>query len=343
MKLQYILPVILLLSYSVLQGADDQTIVVHGEYPAISELNEGRFVEERASESEPLISYDNGTDYKEKAFIAAIHFLSANIYGYTFFYQPSSKLMQQEEVFELELKGNIQNEQVFTIGEGVYNNLYRVKVEFRITPSVEKWLGAFHSNNLRLIDADGTSEFYTGFSGRSDAYRDALKNLVTRYELIDTVVNDAVGEFTNPAFADLYDKLVKDGEISLEEALKVGVSIEELDIVDLEIAMEDDLARSVSRVFENLLAGSQNHLSAFQNAIETGTADGWQQVGAADGSCCVCPQCGNTCQANNQAGSGGNQNGNGAGQSSSDGNKNSNGTGQGANGPSQGTNDGQGS
>ena len=86
--------------------------------------------------------------------------------------------MQQEEVFELELKGNIQNEQVITIGEGVYNNLYRVKIEFRITPSVEKWLGAFHSNNLRLIDADGTSEFYTGFSGRSDAYRDALKNLV---------------------------------------------------------------------------------------------------------------------------------------------------------------------
>jgi hypothetical protein len=178
MKIHYILPIIIFFSFSALQGASDQTIVVHGEYPAVSELGEGRFVEEKTSEQEPLISYESGVDYKEKAFIAAIHHLSANIYGYTFFYQPSSQLMKQEEVFEVELKGKIQDEQVYTIGETVYNNMYRVKIEFRVTPSVEKWLGAFHSNNLRLTDAEGTSEFYTGFSGRSDAYLDALKNLV---------------------------------------------------------------------------------------------------------------------------------------------------------------------
>jgi len=185
-------------------------------------------------------------------------------------------------------------------------------------------------------------EIFANISDSEQRHMDALENLVTRYELTDPVV-DGIGEFTNPDFADLYDELVKAGEVSLEEALKVGVSIEELDIVDLEIAMEDTSARSVSRVFENLLAGSQNHLSAFQNAIETGTTDGWQQVGSANGSCCVCPQCGNMCQVNNQTGNGGNQTDDGTGQGSGDGNQNSNGTDQGGNGPSQGTNDGQGS
>jgi hypothetical protein len=179
MKISYILAAIVFISSSACLGANDRTIVVHGEYPVLSEVGEGRFEESRESDAVPLIAYDRGRDYKEKAFIAAIHFLSANVYGYTFFYQPSSMLMKQEEVFELELKGTIPEDKVQRIGEGVYNNLYRVKIEFRVTPSVEKWLSAFHTNNLRLTDAEGTSEFYTGFSaGRSDAYLDALKNLV---------------------------------------------------------------------------------------------------------------------------------------------------------------------
>jgi hypothetical protein len=178
MKKLYMLLIIILLSYAAVLGANDQTIVVHGEYPAVNELGEGRFDENIEGKSDLLIAYDKGNDYKEKALIAAIHFLSANIYGYTFFYQPSSILMKQEEVFKLELKGMIHEEQVQRVGEGVYNKMYRVKIEFRVTPSVEKWLSAFYSNNLRLTDAEGTSDFYAGFSGRSDAYFDALKNLV---------------------------------------------------------------------------------------------------------------------------------------------------------------------
>ena len=88
MRIQYILVIIILLSVSTVQGANGRKIVVHGEYPVIDELGEGRFFENEVSDNELLIAYDEGKDYKEKAFIAATHFLCANIYGYTFFYQP---------------------------------------------------------------------------------------------------------------------------------------------------------------------------------------------------------------------------------------------------------------
>jgi hypothetical protein len=173
------------------------------------------------------------------------------------------------------------------------------------------------------------AEIFANISESEQRHMDAIERLITRYGLEDPVVDDTVGVFTGEAFTALYDQLVLDGSVSLEDALSVGVSIEQLDISDLEKALEETSARSVRRVFENLLAGSQNHLSAFQNALATGTNDSLQQVGPTDGSCCVCPQCGNTFQANKQSGNGAHQNGNG--------------TGQGGNGPSQSDNDDQGS
>ena len=112
------------------------------------------------------------------------------------------------------------------------------------------------------------AEIFANISESEQQHMDAIKNLITRYGLVDTVIDDAVGIFTNPDFVDLYDELVLAGQISLEEALKVGVRIEELDIADLELALQDTSMRSVQRVFQNLLNGSYNHLNAFQRNIE---------------------------------------------------------------------------
>jgi len=43
---------------------------------------------------------------------------------------------------------------------------------------VRSWMSAFKSNTIRLTESEGTSDFAMGWEGRSDAYRDALKNLV---------------------------------------------------------------------------------------------------------------------------------------------------------------------
>jgi hypothetical protein len=129
------------------------------------------------------------------------------------------------------------------------------------------------------------AEIFANISESEQRHMDAIKNLITRYGLVDPVVDDAVGIFNNPDFAVLYDELVLAGEISLEEALKVGVRIEELDIADLELALQEISMRAVQRVFQNLLNGSYNHLGAFQKNIETGGTECPGQLGPGDGTC----------------------------------------------------------
>jgi hypothetical protein len=129
------------------------------------------------------------------------------------------------------------------------------------------------------------AQIFANISESEQRHMDAVKTLITRYGLVDPVVDDAVGIFTNQDFEILYDELVVDGSVSLEEALKVGVRIEELDIADLELALQDTSMRAVQRVFQNLFNGSYNHLSAFQRNIETGGTECPGQLGLGDRTC----------------------------------------------------------
>lgn len=80
---------------------------------------------------------------------------------------------------------------------------------------------------------------------------------------------DEVGKFTNTELQALYTKLVDQGSRSAEEALKVGVAIEELDISDLEDMIVEVPAADadVSTMMERLLTGSERHLDAFNRQL----------------------------------------------------------------------------
>lgn len=160
-------------------GADsEKSIAVFGEYPVVEELGDGAFQQEDKSGFSQLIEYGKLGGYKQKAFREALHFLNANVFGYTFVYKPGSILMKTEEVFDVELRGSVGAENTNTAGEGVNKNIYRIKLEFPVTLSVYRWQKAFLSNTIRRTQSEGTSEFYTGWEGRSEALREALRNLV---------------------------------------------------------------------------------------------------------------------------------------------------------------------
>ena len=163
------------------QGAaqdTDESIVVYGEYPVRKELGENAFPPHERAQTEPLIDYASGSGFEDRALIEALHFLNANVYGYSFVYKPGSRLLENEEVFNIVLRGELKKEWVRPVADGVRNNVYRIKIELPITPSMQRWTAAFMSNQLRLQDAEGNSDFFTGWEGRSDAYREALRNLV---------------------------------------------------------------------------------------------------------------------------------------------------------------------
>jgi hypothetical protein len=104
---------------------------------------------------------------------------------------------------------------------------------------------------------------FVNISESEKRHMDAVKGLIDEYGLEDPVEDDSIGKFTNQFFTQLYEDLVGKGEISFCEALQVGIDIEKLDIEDIEIALNDIAAQDVSRVLNNLLNGSYNHLNAF--------------------------------------------------------------------------------
>jgi hypothetical protein len=94
-----------------------------------------------------------------------------------------------------------------------------------------------------------------------------VKDLLDRYGLPDPAAGRAVGEFTNPTLQQLYDDLMVQGSQTSMEALKVGVTIEEVDIKDLKNYITATNKTDILQVYGNLLNASYNHLSAFNNQL----------------------------------------------------------------------------
>jgi hypothetical protein len=96
---------------------------------------------------------------------------------------------------------------------------------------------------------------------------DAIKNLLDRYNIAYPKEDNVVGIFANENIQSSYDELTSN-ILSAVEALNVGVSIESLDISDLEEALVATEHKDIDRVYANLLEGSFNHLDAFESHLQ---------------------------------------------------------------------------
>lgn len=78
-----------------------------------------------------------------------------------------------------------------------------------------------------------------------------------------------VGVFADQSLQKLYAELIAQGSQSLEEAYKVGVAIEEMDIADIkqDLTTLDPSQTDIETVLEALLQGSENHLRAFNRQV----------------------------------------------------------------------------
>ena len=108
---------------------------------------------------------------------------------------------------------------------------------------------------------------FKNIASSEQIHMDAVKQLIDRYGLKDSVVGE-IGKFTNPELQELYNKLVNKGSKSLEEALQVGASIEEVDIVDIKKYLSKVDNQDIQFIFNNLIKGSQNHLRSFVSTMK---------------------------------------------------------------------------
>ena len=91
----------------------------------------------------------------------------------------------------------------------------------------------------------------------------AIYRILEDYGVEDQASTAGAGEFNNAELQDLYDELTTLGSESLESALLVGATIEEVDILDLEEYIANTDNQDILFVYQNLLKGSENHLRSF--------------------------------------------------------------------------------
>ncbi|MBK8476993.1 MAG: DUF2202 domain-containing protein [Opitutaceae bacterium] len=108
---------------------------------------------------------------------------------------------------------------------------------------------------------------FAAISVSEQRHIDSVTGLLKRYGIKDPTPA-APGVFTIPELQALYDQLIAEGTKSLQDALEVGVLIEETDIDDLQRMLETTRERPISRVLTNLQRGSYNHLEAFTRSLE---------------------------------------------------------------------------
>ncbi|MFN4150875.1 MAG: DUF2202 domain-containing protein, partial [Candidatus Sericytochromatia bacterium] len=75
------------------------------------------------------------------------------------------------------------------------------------------------------------------------------------------------GVFKDKKLQELYDGLIKEGNTSLEVALKLGAKVEEVDINDLKKSIANTKAEDLKLSYDYLMSASENHLRAFTNNL----------------------------------------------------------------------------
>jgi hypothetical protein len=122
---------------------------------------------------------------------------------------------------------------------------------------------------------------FQNIASSEQTHMDQVKLLLDRYGLADPALDP--GKFTDPALQALYDKLIAQGSVSLEEALKVGALIEQTDINDLQTRLAQTDNADIQLVYNNLMNASYNHLSAFTSGGQQGGRGGGQGSGGRNG------------------------------------------------------------
>ena len=108
---------------------------------------------------------------------------------------------------------------------------------------------------------------FNNISESEQRHMDSVAKLIFKYELDDTVTTKNPGDFDNTIIQDEYDRLLVKGGLSLASALEAGVEIEEMDIDDIERMLGETDKNDITRVLNNLLDGSYNHLDAFETHL----------------------------------------------------------------------------
>lgn len=125
-------------------------------------------------------------------------------------------------------------------------------------------------------------DIFINISISEQKHMDKILTLLNTYNIDDPALANR-GEFTNQTLQGLYNQLTAQVDISLLEALKVGTTIEDLDIKDI-IDFENRTDKAdILNTYDKLKCGSRNHMrSYYQQLVNNGVTYSSQFISAAE-------------------------------------------------------------
>jgi len=214
--------------------------------------------------------------------ISGVGILIANSMGYSFGAGNQNK--EQAQKYSSNPQNNSdQNRQGQTNKESIANNTNQPQNVANTTNPVSTLTQAEQDMLLKMREEEklardvyvtlgqkfpSIGQILTNIPKSEQKHTDTVKLVLDKYNLTDPITDDTVGIFKDQTFAKLYQDLVAKGSVSEVEALKVGATIEDLDINDLNSDLAKTTNPDIVGAFEKLRNGSYNHLRSFVNKIE---------------------------------------------------------------------------
>ncbi len=142
-----------------------------------------------------------------------------------------------------------------TVNESEIEMMKFMREEEKLAYDVYRYLYAKYGFNV-----------FNNISSSEKQHMDQVLCLLNYYKIQDPASPEA-GVFNNPELQMLYNDLTAQGDISLLEALKVGATIEDVDIKDLMDLSTSTTNPAILATFSNLTCGSRNHMRSFVSNI----------------------------------------------------------------------------
>ena len=108
---------------------------------------------------------------------------------------------------------------------------------------------------------------FKNISNSEQSHMNSVTVILDKYGIQDLSLEER-GKFSNDVLQELYDDLTELSEKSLEDALIVGATVEDLDINDLNTFISNTDHLDIEDMYQKLNCGSRNHLRSYINNLE---------------------------------------------------------------------------
>jgi len=123
------------------------------------------------------------------------------------------------------------------------------------------------ARDVYLFSYDKYAEtIFNSISQSEQQHMNSVLTLLNTYGIADPALSER-GVFKNQTLQSLYNDLTTQSDISLLEALKVGATIEDLDLNDIHEDESNTTKEDIINVYEKLSCGSRNHLRSYTSQL----------------------------------------------------------------------------